>query len=143
MSPYPAPITNALARRGHLLSSQPAAALPFVFLGGVLTSLTPCIYTMIPITAAVLRGATAQPARARSGVILRTSACAKAPGAMGETLDGTATDLSQFTGRKPAALEFWATWCPLCRKLEPQIKMLREQYKGRVNFAQSMPGESQ
>lgn len=42
-----------------LLSSRPAVALPLVFLGGVLTSLTPCIYPMIPITAAIVGGTTA------------------------------------------------------------------------------------
>ena len=36
--------------------SNPLVALPLVFLGGVLTSLTPCIYPMIPITAAVVGG---------------------------------------------------------------------------------------
>lgn len=36
------------------LSASPALALPFVFGAGVLTSLTPCIYPMIPITAAVV-----------------------------------------------------------------------------------------
>ncbi|MBX6365266.1 MAG: sulfite exporter TauE/SafE family protein [Gemmatimonadetes bacterium] len=41
------------------LSNHPATALPLVFLGGVLTSLTPCIYPMIPITAAVVGGAAA------------------------------------------------------------------------------------
>jgi thiol:disulfide interchange protein DsbD len=38
------------------LSSNPAAALPLVFGAGVLTSLTPCIYPMIPITAAIVGG---------------------------------------------------------------------------------------
>ncbi|HET9985014.1 MAG TPA: cytochrome c biogenesis protein CcdA [Longimicrobiales bacterium] len=41
------------------LSNHPAAALPLVFLGGVLASLTPCIYPMIPITAAVVGGSAA------------------------------------------------------------------------------------
>jgi cytochrome c-type biogenesis protein len=40
------------------LSSSPATALPLVFLAGVLTSLTPCIYPMIPITAAIVGGTT-------------------------------------------------------------------------------------
>jgi cytochrome c-type biogenesis protein len=39
-----------------LLSSNPALALPLLFAGGVLTSLTPCIYPMIPITAAIVGG---------------------------------------------------------------------------------------
>jgi cytochrome c-type biogenesis protein len=41
-----------------LLSARPALALPLVFAGGVLTSLTPCIYPMIPITAAIVGGTT-------------------------------------------------------------------------------------
>ena len=36
--------------------SQPLVAIPTLFLGGVLTSLNPCIYPMIPITAAIVGG---------------------------------------------------------------------------------------
>jgi thiol:disulfide interchange protein DsbD len=43
-----------------LLSSNPALALPAVFVGGVLTSLTPCIYPMIPITVSIVGGQTAR-----------------------------------------------------------------------------------
>ena len=39
------------------LGTSPLSALPLVFLAGVLTSLTPCIYPMIPITAAIVGGA--------------------------------------------------------------------------------------
>lgn len=38
------------------LSSHPWAAVPLLFGAGVLTSLTPCIYPMIPITAAIVGG---------------------------------------------------------------------------------------
>ena len=38
------------------LSAHPAAALPILFGAGVLTSLTPCVYPMIPITAAIVGG---------------------------------------------------------------------------------------
>ena len=41
------------------LSSNPAAVIPIIFGAGVLTSLTPCIYPMIPITAAIVGGTTA------------------------------------------------------------------------------------
>lgn len=63
----------------NLLSSQPLAAIPLVFAGGVLTSLTPCIYPMIPITAAVVGGQSANArgvmiARPRRAVVLRTMA---------------------------------------------------------------------
>ncbi|MFL5578758.1 MAG: cytochrome c biogenesis protein CcdA [Gemmatimonadaceae bacterium] len=36
--------------------SNPLLAIPLVFAAGVLTSLTPCIYPMIPITAAIVGG---------------------------------------------------------------------------------------
>ncbi|HUF28282.1 MAG TPA: cytochrome c biogenesis protein CcdA [Gemmatimonadaceae bacterium] len=38
------------------LSSSPVTALPLVFFAGVLTSLNPCIYPMIPITVAIVGG---------------------------------------------------------------------------------------
>ena len=44
------------SRVPELLSANPVAALPVLFLAGVLTSLTPCIYPMIPITAAIVGG---------------------------------------------------------------------------------------
>jgi cytochrome c-type biogenesis protein len=44
----------ALPDVARLLVTNPALAYPVVFVGGVLTSLTPCIYPMIPITAAVV-----------------------------------------------------------------------------------------
>ena len=62
------------------LTSNPAAALPVLFGAGVLTSLTPCIYPMIPITAAIVGGQTlggaapgqaAAPARGDAGRVAR------------------------------------------------------------------------
>jgi cytochrome c-type biogenesis protein len=49
------------------MSGRPLVALPLLFLAGVLTSFTPCIYPMIPITAAIVGGQTAgeTPAAAR------------------------------------------------------------------------------
>ena len=38
------------------LSANPFVALPVLFIAGVLTSFTPCIYPMIPITAAIVGG---------------------------------------------------------------------------------------
>jgi cytochrome c-type biogenesis protein len=38
------------------LSASPLTAIPLLFLGGVLTSLTPCVYPMIPITVALVGG---------------------------------------------------------------------------------------
>lgn len=47
------------------LSDNPVAAIPVLFLAGVLTSLTPCIYPMIPITAAIVGGQAEGQARSR------------------------------------------------------------------------------
>jgi len=57
------------------LSASPLTALPLVFIAGVLTSLTPCIYPMIPITAAIVGGgAVGEKARPRSRTIMLTAA---------------------------------------------------------------------
>lgn len=40
------------------LSTNPMLAIPLLFAAGVLTSLTPCVYPMIPITAAIVGGNT-------------------------------------------------------------------------------------
>src|SRR5690349_5058656 len=52
----------------NTLSGRPLVAVGLLFFAGVLTSLTPCIYPMIPITAAIVGGHSAgetQPARWR------------------------------------------------------------------------------
>ncbi len=55
------------------LSSSPFIAVPLLFLAGVLTSLTPCIYPMIPITAAIVGGQSVGETRApRSRTIILT-----------------------------------------------------------------------
>lgn len=51
------------------LSSHPWTAVPFLFGAGVLTSLTPCIYPMIPITAAIVGGESAGGSRVRPLVL--------------------------------------------------------------------------
>ena len=56
----------------HLLSANPFLALPLVFLGGLLTSLTPCIYPMIPITIAIVGGQSAEPGAPRWRPLLLT-----------------------------------------------------------------------
>ena len=54
-----------------LLRERPLAAIPLLFAAGVATSLTPCIYPMIPITAGVLGGAGSE-SRSRRRTILLT-----------------------------------------------------------------------
>jgi cytochrome c-type biogenesis protein len=55
------------------LSTNPFIALPVLFIAGVLTSLTPCIYPMIPITAAIVGGqSVGDAAQSRSRTVLLT-----------------------------------------------------------------------
>ena len=55
------------------LSSSPLTALPILFIAGVLTSLAPCIYPMIPITAAIVGGsAVGEAPRPRSRTVMLT-----------------------------------------------------------------------
>ena len=49
-------------------------------------------------------------------------------------LDGKAVDLGQYIGKRPVLLEFWATWCPLCKALEPSLKAAHAKYGTKVKF---------
>ena len=59
---------------------------------------------------------------------------AQAPAAIVETLDGKQADLSQFIGKQPMLIEFWATWCGNCKALEPAMHAAAQKYKGKVAF---------
>jgi thiol-disulfide isomerase/thioredoxin len=50
------------------------------------------------------------------------------------TLEGRTIRLSELTKGKPTLLEFWATWCPLCRKLEPTMAAAQARHGNRVVF---------
>ena len=80
---------------------------------------------------AALVASSASPARAQEGGIM---VGATAPAAKVVMLDGMATDISKFYGDKPVVLEFWATWCPLCKALEPAMQAAREKHAGKVTF---------
>ena len=67
--------------------------------------------------------------RAQEGLAVGSRPPATAPL---ETLDGKAADLQQFIGKGAVLFEFWASWCPNCRALEPQIASLAKQYAGRL-----------
>ena len=58
----------------------------------------------------------------------------KAPAASLQTLDGKPADRAQFIGKKPVLMEFWATWCPNCRELEPTMKAMHAVYGSKVAF---------
>jgi thiol-disulfide isomerase/thioredoxin len=59
---------------------------------------------------------------------------ARAPAAALETLDGKPANLAQYIGKTPVLMEFWATWCPNCRELEPHLKAVHAKYGRQVTF---------
>ena len=58
----------------------------------------------------------------------------KAPAAVVETLDGKPADLSQFVGKQPALIQFWATWCENCKALEPKMQAAMAKYGAKMRF---------
>jgi thiol-disulfide isomerase/thioredoxin len=57
-----------------------------------------------------------------------------APAAKMQTLDGKAADLSQYIGKTPVIMEFWATWCPNCHELEPTLLAAAKKYGAQIKF---------
>ena len=84
--------------------------------------------TLIAVAAITLgtRASTAQ----EGGIAIGTVA----PAARVVTLDGKTVDLADYYGAKPVVLEFWATWCPLCKKMEPAMEAARQRHGDRVTF---------
>lgn len=44
------------------------------------------------------------------------------------TPDGTTIQLTQFAKGKTVVIDFWASWCPDCRKDAPKVVQLYEKY---------------
>lgn len=61
------------------------------------------------------------------GVYLATRAPEIQYGPMLTSLDGTPRGLEEFRGQ-PLIVNFWATWCPPCRREIPLLISLQEEY---------------
>jgi thiol-disulfide isomerase/thioredoxin len=51
-----------------------------------------------------------------------------------ESLNGDSVALSQWIGKKPVIVEFWATWCPICAALLPRMEAAQKKYADRAEF---------
>ena len=80
---------------------------------------------------AALTLAAAAPAAAQD---LGIAVGSTAPAAAVQTLDGKPANLSQWIGKTPVVMEFWATWCPNCKALEPTMAAAAKKYAGKAAF---------
>jgi len=74
----------------------------------------------------------AQPAQAQleAGIAVGS----KAPAVVINDLEGKPVDLGAIIGKKPVLLEFWATWCSLCKQLLPQLDAVKKAYGSSVEI---------
>jgi len=49
-----------------------------------------------------------------------------------QKLGGGTITLSEFKGKKPVVVDFWASWCPNCQRDMPNLNRFYEKYKDRV-----------
>src|SRR3989338_4124108 len=47
-------------------------------------------------------------------------------------LGGGTISLAEFRGKKPVVVDFWASWCPNCRRDMPNLNHFYEKYKDKV-----------
>ncbi len=57
----------------------------------------------------------------------------RAPVVTVAALDGHPVQVGVTRGR-PAVIEFWATWCEICKALMPKMNAAHQQYGGSVDF---------
>jgi thiol-disulfide isomerase/thioredoxin len=51
-----------------------------------------------------------------------------------ESLNGDSVALSQWIGKRPVIVEFWATWCPICAELLPRMEAAQRKFGDRAEF---------
>lgn len=76
----------------------------------------------------------ARQAAAQDGQDLGIAIGATPPPVTIQDLDGRPANLGAMIGKKPMLIEFWATWCPLCAALMPQIDSAYARYQNKVAF---------
>ena len=88
--------------------------------------------TFLLTTVLLLGLSVSQPAAAQfeAGIPVGT----KAPAVIINDLKGRPLDLGTMLATKPVLIEFWATWCSLCKALLPQLETIRKTWGDRVEL---------
>jgi len=86
----------------------------------------PCRIPALPAAAGLLL------AMAGPGWAQAPAVGAPAPAVALRDLDSVVVDLGEIYGKKPVVVLFWATWCPICEKLIPQLDSARARFGDRV-----------
>jgi thiol-disulfide isomerase/thioredoxin len=88
---------------------------------------------LVPLTALALVAVTAISGLATRIATRQVSAAA--PAFSIRKLDGTVVNSAELRGRV-VVLDYWATWCPACRREMPEFEKLYQRYQGnsRVSF---------
>lgn len=84
------------------------------------------------VALSLIAASLAAPSRAHAQLGIEVGAVA--PDAALESLDGKPVNLKSLMGVKPVVLEFWATWCGVCKELEPTVEAAQAKFGDRVAF---------
>jgi len=79
-----------------------------------------------------ITGAGQEAANIRQATSPGTEQAAFAPDFSLRSLDGRTVSLSDYRGVKPVVLDFFATWCPNCRRDMPKLSRLYQKYGDQV-----------
>src|SRR6267378_8650357 len=74
------------------------------------------------------------PALARAQDVIGIPVGETPPAVTLESLTGDSVALSQWIGKKPVLVEFWATWCPICAELLPRMAAAQKKFGDRAEF---------
>lgn len=75
-----------------------------------------------------------RPAAAQDGQDMGIAIGATPPAVTIQDLDGRPVNLGAMIGKQPLLVEFWATWCPLCAALMPQLDSAYARHRNKVAF---------
>ena len=78
----------------------------------------------------ILAGAAPVAAQFDAGIPVGT----KAPVIAINGLDGKPVNLGAYFGKRPVLIEFWATWCAVCKSLLPQLDRVHQQFGDKVTI---------